>query len=81
MTKCVLGFLWILWLATAGTTASTNFTGGRCGILSGCKAKFLSSQTYSFTISLANWSMICAETNAIEAFAFLNWLMREFWDL
>ena len=25
-----LAFLWVMWLATAGTTASINFTGGHC---------------------------------------------------
>ncbi len=31
VTKRALGLLWVLWLATAGTTASANFTGGHCG--------------------------------------------------
>ncbi|KAF9448477.1 hypothetical protein P691DRAFT_775389 [Macrolepiota fuliginosa MF-IS2] len=52
-----IGFLWVLWLASAGTTANINVTGGRCnGGRNG-------------------WSTVCGETNAIEAFAFLNWLI------
>ncbi|KAF5364124.1 hypothetical protein D9756_000965 [Leucocoprinus leucothites] len=50
------GFLWVMWLASAGTTASINGSGGRC-------------------VDFGGASTLCGEVNAIEAFAFLNWLM------
>ncbi|KXN83540.1 hypothetical protein AN958_01249 [Leucoagaricus sp. SymC.cos] len=52
------GFLWIMWLATAGTTASVNHSGGKCGV------------------GIRGFSTFCGEVNAVEAFAFLNWIMR-----
>ncbi|KAF9004794.1 hypothetical protein BDQ17DRAFT_1171965, partial [Cyathus striatus] len=52
-----IGFLWVMWLATAALTADNNITGGSCG-----------RQLFSAFVTA------CGEINAIEAFAFLNWL-------
>jgi hypothetical protein len=69
-TFCIPGVLSILWLGTAADTASFNsFTVG-CGADSCWSCPFQHHDVNS------NHDAACGEIQAIEAFSFLNWIIR-----